>query len=129
VVVAIRYYLTEGTSHGHMYLFDAEAKELRQLTRDDAGQDHDPVFSPDGGSIVYRRRLAGGEHWWSIRTCGEGDQALDQAAAWHQKNAAAPARFDYPKAVTIPGQPGGGRSYTTSKAGDATCRWATATRR
>ncbi|KAB2640502.1 MAG: hypothetical protein DVB25_03925 [Verrucomicrobia bacterium] len=118
VVVAIRYYLTEGTSHGHVYLFDADAKELRQLTRDNEGQDHDPVFSPDGGSIVYRRRLAGGEQWRSIGSGGEGDQALEQAPAWHQKSAMAPARFDYPKVGTILGQPGGGRSYTTSKPGD-----------
>jgi len=118
VVVAIRYYLTEGTSHGHLYLFGPEAKEVRQLTRDATGQDHDPVFSPDGRSIVYRRHLAGGEQWRSIRTSGEGDQALEKAPAWHLKSAAAPACYDYPKAVPIPDQPGGGRSYTASKPGD-----------
>ena len=118
VVVAIRYYLPEGTSHGHLYLFGPDARAARQLTRDVSGQDHDPVFSPDGGSIVYRRRLAGGEQWRSIRTSGEADHALEQVPAWHQKCAAAPPCFDYPKAVPIPGQPGGGRLYTASKPGE-----------
>jgi len=118
VVVAIRYYLTEGTSHGHLYLFGPDANAVRQLTRDDSGQDHDPVFAPDGRSIVYRRRMASGEQWRSIRTSGEGDQALEQAPAWHQKSAAAPACFDYPEDVPIPDQPGRERSYAASKPGD-----------
>jgi hypothetical protein len=52
VGVAIRYYQLEGKSHSHLYAFDGKAQTVQQLTRDESGQDHDPVFSPSGGSVI-----------------------------------------------------------------------------
>ena len=115
IVVAIRYFQVEGTSHAHLFLFDREAKEVRQLTRDGSGQDHDPVFAPDGRTIVYQRRMKSGEQWRSISSAGENDQPLAEAPSWYAHSNAAP-HFGYPATVPIPG--GGDRLYTASKPGD-----------
>jgi len=55
IVVAIRYLQAVGTSHSHLYLYREDGKLLRQLTDDNSGQDVDPIFSPDGETIVLTR--------------------------------------------------------------------------
>jgi hypothetical protein len=39
IVIAIRYLQAEGTSHSHLYLYREDGKLLRQLTKDNSGQD------------------------------------------------------------------------------------------
>ncbi len=120
VVAAIRYLQVEGTSHGHLYLFDREARVVRQLTNDDSGQDHDPVFSKDGREIVYQRLVARGEQGRSILTSGKADHPIKEPPQWRVDSATEPSSFDYPPSVPIPGRPGGGRIWTAGKAGDIT---------
>ena len=55
IVVAIRYLQAKGTSHSHLYLYREDGKLLRQLTSDNSGQDTDPIFAPDGETLVFTR--------------------------------------------------------------------------
>src|SRR6266850_323564 len=55
IVIAIRYLQAEGTSHSHLYLYREDGKLLRQLTKDNLGQDSGPIFAPDGNVIVFAR--------------------------------------------------------------------------
>ena len=55
IVIAIRYLQAQGTSHSHLYLYSEDGKLLRQLTKDNSGQDSAPIFSPDGETIVFTR--------------------------------------------------------------------------
>jgi len=71
LAVAIRYLQAEGTSHAHIYLYREDGKLLRQLTKDDSGQDFDPIFAPDGQTIVFRReKKSGAIEFWSIDPLG-----------------------------------------------------------
>lgn len=116
VVVAIRYLQIDGTSHAHLFLFDRNAVQVRQLTSDNSGQDRNPVFSPDGRVIVYQRRLKSRVQWRSVQITGKDDRRLKVAPAWYSKPAKKPALFDFPEAV--PDGAGGERLYTASKPGD-----------
>ena len=41
---------------------------LRQLTKDDSGQDLDPIFAPDGETIVFTREIGENKfEFWSVR--------------------------------------------------------------
>jgi hypothetical protein len=87
IVVANRYLLANKTSHAHLYLYREDGKLLRQLTRDNSGQDKDPIFSPDGKTIVWTRELPRNQkQFWSIRPRGDGARRLKAAPAWY-KNA------------------------------------------
>jgi Tol biopolymer transport system component len=55
IVVAIRYLQAKGTSHSHLYLYREDGKLFRQLTNDNSGQDSDPIFAPNGETIVFTR--------------------------------------------------------------------------
>src|SRR5213594_5115668 len=67
IVIAIRYLQAEGTSHAHLYLYREDGKLLRQLTNDNSGQDVDPIFAPDGGTIVFTREKPNdAREFWSI---------------------------------------------------------------
>ena len=68
IVVAIRYLQAEGTSHSHLYLYREDGKFLRQLTNDNSGQDFDPIFAPDGATIVFSREKAtdAAPEFWSV---------------------------------------------------------------
>src|SRR5437870_11984613 len=50
------YLQPKGTSHSHLYLYREHGKLLRQLTNDNSGQDVDPIFAPDGETIVLDRK-------------------------------------------------------------------------
>ena len=91
VVVAMRYPQQTGTSHAHLYLYRADGKLLRQLTNDNGGQDGNPVFSPDGSTIVFTRELPGGvKQCWSIEPRGG---ALHQIVApdWYAQAKSSPS--------------------------------------
>ena len=85
IVVAIRYLQAQGVSHSHLYLYREDGKLLRQLTNDDSGQEHDPVFSPDGETIVFTRDAAEGDAktFWSIEPRGGKLHELDEAPPWY----------------------------------------------
>jgi WD40-like Beta Propeller Repeat len=84
IVIAIRYLQAEGTSHSHLYLYREEGKLLRQLTKDNSGQDSGPIFAPDGATIVFTREKPGnvGE-FWSIDPRGAGLKKLEAAPDWY----------------------------------------------
>jgi WD40-like Beta Propeller Repeat len=84
IVVAIRYLQPKGVSHSHLYLYREDGKFLRQLTNDDSGQDADPIFSPDGESIVFTREKIGKPlEFWSIGPLGNDLKQLDAAPDWY----------------------------------------------
>src|SRR5256885_12977269 len=67
IVVAIRYLQAEGESHAHLFLYRDDGTLLRQLTKQERGQDLDPMFAPDGETIVFIREIAENKfEYWSI---------------------------------------------------------------
>lgn len=91
IVVANRYLLANQTSHAHLYLYREDGKLLRQLSRDNSGQDRDPVFAPDGASIAWTRELPGGKtQFWSISPLGKNAQRLSAAPVWYGKTKPSP---------------------------------------
>jgi hypothetical protein len=107
----------EGVSHSHLYLFQADGKLIRQLTKSDAGQDADPVFSPDGKSVLYVRMTGAADapvkEWRMVSVEGKNDRALPEAPDWREKQAA-PAPF----LKNGPANPGTGTVAPYDKAGD-----------
>lgn len=84
VVVAIRYLQAQGTSHAHLYLYRENGKLLRQLTNDNSGQDIDPVFAPNGETIVFTREKANEvREFWSIDPRGTGLKKLETEPDWY----------------------------------------------
>ena len=91
IVVANRYLLANKTSHAHLYLYREDGKPLRQLSRDDAGQDRDPVWAPDGNTIVWTRELPGGKSQiWSISPLGHSAKRLSAAPVWYRQTKTSP---------------------------------------
>lgn len=85
IVVAMRYLLPTGVSHAHLFLYKSDGKLLRQLTRDDSGQDMRPVFAPDGETIVWTREKAAGiREFWQVEPKGGGLTRLQAAPAWYK---------------------------------------------
>lgn len=118
VVVAMRYLQIEGTSHSHLYLFGRDGKLVRQLTKSDAGQDADPVFAPDGKSVLYVRVTGPGdnpvEEWRLVSVEGGNDRAVAEPPAWREAQAKPVLFFGRGSAE------GAGQSDFTSKAGEVT---------
>ena len=80
-MVAIRYLQPKGTSHAHLYLYREDGKLLRQLTKDDSGQDFDPVFAPGGETIVFSREIPDQPvQFWSVKPRGDDLKRLDGCA-------------------------------------------------
>src|SRR5438045_9045235 len=80
IVIAIRYLQPKGTSHSHLYLYREDGKLLRQLTNDNSGQDVDPIFAPDGETIVLTRGKPNDtREVWSIDAPGTTLRKLDAA--------------------------------------------------
>lgn len=84
IVVAIRYLQAKGTSHSHLYLYREDGKLLRQLTRDDSGEDWSPIFSPDGETIVFTRQKPNNvREFWSVKPHGTDLKHLEVAPEWY----------------------------------------------
>ena len=112
IVIAIRYLQAQGTSHSHLYLYAEEGKLLRQLTKDDSGQDAAPIFSPDGETIVFTREKPNNVHeFWSVRPRGTDLKKLDAAPEWYAQaksspyfTNAEPQQAGSPEATTSPAE-------------------------
>jgi hypothetical protein len=84
IVIAIRYLQAERTSHSHLYLFREDGKLLRQLTKDNSGQDSGPIFAEDGGMIVFTREKPNDvREFWSVDPLGKTSKKLDAAPDWY----------------------------------------------
>src|SRR5437764_4340279 len=84
IVVAIRYLQAKGTSHLHLYLYREDGKLLRQLTKDNSGQDVDPIFAPNGETIVFMREKPNEtREFWSIDPRDTKLTKLDAAPDWY----------------------------------------------
>jgi hypothetical protein len=84
IVIAIRYLQAEGTSHSHLYLYQEDGKLLRQLTKDNSGQDSGPIFAPDGSMIVFTREKPDNvREFWSVDPLDKTLKKLDAAPDWY----------------------------------------------
>jgi WD40-like Beta Propeller Repeat len=91
IAIAIRYLQAQGTSHSHLYLYRDDGKLLRQLTKDDSGQDSAPIFSPDGDTIVFTREKPNHvREFWSVRPRGTDLKKLDAAPDWYVQAKSSP---------------------------------------
>jgi hypothetical protein len=91
VVVAIRYLQPKGVSHAHLYLYADSGKLLRQLTKDNSGQDFDPLFAPDGKTILFSRELREGVvETWAVKPDGSGVRRLDPPPEWYTSTRSSP---------------------------------------
>ncbi len=96
VVVAIRYLQSKGTSHSHLYLYRGDGKLTRQLTKDDSGQDIDPIFAPDGESIVFTREKEGEvAEIWRVDPRTAKATRLDAAPEWYNSAKSSPFFTNY----------------------------------
>jgi len=91
IVIAIRYLQAQGTSHSHLYLYREDGKLLRQLTKDDSGQDSAPIFSPDGEMVVFTREEPNDvREFWSVTPHGTDFKKLDAAPDWYAQTKSSP---------------------------------------
>src|SRR4030095_14330214 len=92
IVLAIRYLQPEGTSHSHLYLYREDGKFLRQLTKDNSGQDVAPIFDQTGETIVFtREKPQNVVEYWTIKPRGEGLKKLDAAPTWYAEAKTSPS--------------------------------------
>jgi Tol biopolymer transport system component len=82
VVVSLRYFKTEGTSHYHLYLYRDDGKMVRQLTTPEEAHDTNPIFSVDGSEIAFTRESKGSRRIMSIRPDGSALHSSAKAPAW-----------------------------------------------
>ena len=73
----------QGTSHSQLFLYREDGTFLRQLTRDNSGQMIDPIFAPDGETIVFTREVGDHKDFWSIEPRGVNLHQLPQAPEWY----------------------------------------------
>jgi WD40-like Beta Propeller Repeat len=91
IVVAIRYLQAQGTSHSHLYLYREDGKLLRQLTKDNSGQDSGPIFAPDGETIIFTRDKPNNvREFWSVKPRGTDLKKLDAAPDWYAQAKSSP---------------------------------------
>src|ERR1043166_10099325 len=91
IVIAIRYLQAQGTSHSHLYLYREDGKLLRQLTKDNSGQDSAPIFSPNGETIVFSRETPNNvREFWSVDPRGTDLKKLDAAPDWYAQAKSSP---------------------------------------
>jgi hypothetical protein len=91
IVIAIRYLQAQGTSHSHLYLYRKDGKLLRQLTNDNSRQDVDPMFAPDGATIVFTREKPNDiREFWSVDPFGKTFKKLDAAPDWYTQTKSSP---------------------------------------
>ena len=92
IVIAIRYLQVQGTTHSHLYLYREDGKLLRQLTKDNLGQDSAPIFSADGETIVFTREKPNNvREFWSVSPRGTDLKKLDAAPDWHAQTKSSPS--------------------------------------
>lgn len=97
LVMAIRYLQVTGTSHSHLYLYSGSGKVLRQLTSAAEGQDRDPVFSPDGKLVVFRRAFKSRNELWSVAPDTGQPKRLTTVPTWYFELLKRPLpTFDFP---------------------------------
>ena len=91
IVIAIRYLQAEGTSHSHLYLYREDGKLLRQLTKDNSGQDSGPIFASDGTSIVFTREKSNNvREFLSVDPLGKTVKKLEVAPDWYVATKSSP---------------------------------------
>lgn len=91
IVVAIRYLQAEGESHAHLFLYREDGTLVRQLTKEETGQELDPMFAPDGETIVFTREIGANKfEFWSIQPSGAGLSRLEAAPEWYAAAASSP---------------------------------------
>lgn len=91
IVVAIRYLQAEGESHAHLFLYREDGSLLRQLTKEISGQDLDPIFAPDGETIVFTREIGENKfEYWSIEPKGAGLKRLETEPEWYANTKSSP---------------------------------------
>jgi hypothetical protein len=91
IVIAIRYLQAEGTSHAHLNLYREDGRFLRQLTNDNSGQDVDPIFTQDGGTIVFTREMPDNSvEFWSVEPLSTALKKLNTAPAWYTATKSSP---------------------------------------
>jgi hypothetical protein len=84
IVIAIRYLQAAGESHAHLFLYREDGTLLRQLTKVESGQELDPMFAPDGESIVFTREIAENKfEYWSVEPKGGGLKKLEGEPEWY----------------------------------------------
>ena len=83
IVLANRSLQAQGTSHAQLFLYREDGTFLRQLTRDNSGQMIDPIFAPDGETIVFTREVGDQKDFWSIKSKGGDLRQLLQAPEWY----------------------------------------------
>jgi hypothetical protein len=83
IVLANRYLQAQGTSHAQLFLYREDGTFLRQLTRDNSGQMTDPIFAPDGETIVFTREVGDHKDFWSIEPKGLNLHQLSPAPTWY----------------------------------------------
>jgi hypothetical protein len=114
IVIAIRYLQAQATSHSHLYLYQESGQLLRRLTNDNSGQDSDPIFSPDGETIVFtREKPDNAREFWSVRPGGTDLKKLDAAPDWYAQAKSSPYF------TNVEPQKAGSASATTSPAESA----------
>ena len=97
IVVAIRYLQAQGESHAHLFLYRDDGTLLQQLTKEERGQDLDPMFAEDGETIVFTREIAENKfEYWSIAPKGGGLKQLDAQPEWYANTKTSPY-FVWPK--------------------------------
>ncbi len=91
IAIAIRYLQAEGISHSHLYLYREDGKLLRQLTKDNSGQDVAPIFDSSGETIVFTREKPNKVvEYWTIKPRGQGLKKLDAAPSWYLDSKTSP---------------------------------------
>src|SRR5437868_4464823 len=84
IVLAIRYLQAEGESQTHLFLYSEDGTLLRQLTKEERGQDLDPMFAADGETIVFTREIAENKfEYWTVEPKGGGLKQLDAEPEWY----------------------------------------------
>ena len=91
IVVAIRYLQAQGESHAHLFLYGEDGSFLRQLTKEESGQDLDPIFAPDGETIVFTREIGEKKfEFWSVEPKGAGLKRLETEPEWYANTKSSP---------------------------------------
>ena len=91
IVVAIRYLQAQGESHAHLFLYHEDGTLLRQLTKEESGQDLDPIFAPDGDTIVFTREIGEKKfEFWSVERAGGGLKRLEAEPDWYADKKTSP---------------------------------------